>query len=87
MDREGRLEDSPDAAAQALLGILLSRHPGLVHVDELVRELSQGPEHHRLSEPAIRDGAADLVGDGLAHRVDHFLIASRAAVRAIALWS
>jgi hypothetical protein len=65
-----------------VLGLLVSRHPGFVSFDELVRELVSAPEHHGLSEFAVRDGIADLVGDGLAHRLDQFVMASQAAVRA-----
>jgi hypothetical protein len=78
-------QELSDRAAMAVLGVLLARHPALVAVDELVREVGEAPERHGLSEPEVRDGVADLVGDGLAHRLDRFVVASRAAVRAARL--
>lgn len=76
-------EQSPHDPAQAVLGLLLSRHPGLVAFEELVRELVDATERRVLSEVRVRDGIADLVGEGLAYRVDErFVMASQAAVRA-----
>jgi hypothetical protein len=74
-----------DYPAQAILHLLLGRHPAVVAFDELVRELAHAPEHHGVAESVIRDGVSDLVGDGLAHRLDGFVLASRAAVRASVL--
>jgi len=75
-------EQSLDHPARTVLSLLLSRHPGLVAVEELVRELAEAPQEHKLAEHAIQDGITDLVGDGMAHRIDRFVMASRAAVRA-----
>lgn len=80
-----RAAQEVDRAAVAVLGVLLTRHPAVVAIEELVREFVEAPERYGLSEPEVFDGVADLVGDGLAHRLDRFVVASRAAVRASSL--
>lgn len=76
---------SPNYAAEVVLALLLARHPGLVHFDELVCDLVIAPEHPILSEVSVHDGIADLVGAGLAYRLDAFVLASHPAVRAAEL--
>lgn len=64
----------PDVLEHALLYLVLARHPSHVHVDEIVREL--GEERF-----LVDDALAALVADGLSHRHDAFVFATRAAVR------
>lgn len=57
-----------------ILHHVLSRHPAHVHFDELVREMGQ-------EEFLVEDAVTQLVADGLLHRHDEFVLATRAAVR------
>jgi hypothetical protein len=60
-----------------ILEILVERHPGLVAIDELIREYA-GPSADRCRGELI----AELRVSGLVHQFDDFVLASRAAVHA-----
>jgi hypothetical protein len=70
-----------DAANEsAVLQQLLDLHPTQVTVTELLREV--GGEFADFDErDAIERAVRDLVGAGLLHRRDDFVVPSRAAVR------
>lgn len=64
----------------AVLGLLLEHHPGLLSVDEVMRQIAGEPaelEDRRAVEVAI----AGLVEHGLAHHLERFLLATVAAAR------
>jgi hypothetical protein len=62
-----------EAAQAAILGLLLGEdHHGLWSRAELERTLSAG-------SLTVTDAIADLIADGLAHELDGFILASRAA--------
>lgn len=70
--------DEPDAGARFVLDFLVSNHPSMFSVDELVREFSgQAEADLRLH---VVDGIADLAGYGLIHQLGDFVFASRAAI-------
>jgi hypothetical protein len=69
-----------DLLQQAVLAILLDAHPAQRSIEEIVRELTDGPEE--LAErDAIGNAIRDLVGAGLLHRHGPFVFATHAAVR------
>jgi hypothetical protein len=70
---------------QRSTNVLIQRHPSLIEIDELVRELAHPALAQRIDEPLIHDGLRDLVASGLIHRLDDFVFASRAATRAAEL--
>jgi hypothetical protein len=76
----------PDAAPRFLLDFLVSHHPALFALDELVREFT-GKTEPATARVVIEEGVAELIGSGLAHRLDGFVFASRAAVRGYELAS
>lgn len=61
-----------------MLELLLDYHPGLLSVDEVIREMTSS-----VDEFAARDeidvALRELVGAGLAHRVGTLVVASHAA--------
>jgi hypothetical protein len=67
------------ALEQAVLGVLLEHHPGLLSLEELVRHIAPDP-----ADFADRDNVVvairELVQRGLAHRIEEFVFASAAAV-------
>lgn len=63
---------SPDALETALVSLILSRHPALVHADELARAFA-GDDWQA--------AASALVADGLIHRENRLYAPTRAAVR------
>jgi hypothetical protein len=70
-DGETSLLDE-DEVGRIILGLLLERHPALVEIDELVRQLAH-PMHSRpVPEAFIHDGLLDLASSGLIHRLDRF---------------
>lgn len=73
--------DREDFEDRAVLGVLLSYHPGAVELGDLVRELVDAEENPNLTAATVQDGVARLVGAGLAYRQGRFIVASRAAVR------
>ena len=74
--------DDPDGPARVLLGCLIARHPTLLSIDELVREVAGSSQEHHAARLIVDDGVSELLGSGLAHRVDGFVFASQAAMRA-----
>jgi hypothetical protein len=78
------LPDS-DEVARIILGIVLQRHPGLVAIEELVRELAHPSLTQRIEEPLIQDGLTELVTNGLLYRLGSFVLVTRAAARAAEL--
>ena len=69
-----------DKTEQAVLALLLHAHPAQRSIDEVVRELSDGPDEFAARD-AIHNAVRDLVGAGLLHRNGQFVFATRAAVR------
>ena len=69
-----------DLLQQAVLAILLDAHPAQRSFEEIVRELTDGPEELSESD-AIGNAIRDLVGAGLLHRHGPFVFATHAAVR------
>jgi hypothetical protein len=77
-DRSPAAEDA--AHESAVLQQLLDLHPTQVTVTELLREI--GGEIAGFDErDAIERAVRELVGAGLLHRRDDFIVPSRAAVR------
>lgn len=71
-----------DLTAGPLLTILLDHYPVVLSLDELVREYAGLARDRQTAELMVADGLAALMGSGLAHKLDGFVFASRAAVRA-----
>jgi Fe2+ or Zn2+ uptake regulation protein len=65
-------------ARHAVLELLLDHHPGVLSIDELVREMTAGSEAFAEQDP-IKVAARELVEAGLAHRLGAFVFASHAA--------
>jgi hypothetical protein len=78
---DNRSPAAEDAANEsAVLQQLLDLHPTQVTVTELLREV--GGEFAEFDErDAIERAVRDLVGAGLLHRRDDFVVPSRAALR------
>jgi hypothetical protein len=72
----------PDAPARFVLDFLIARHPSLLTVDELVCEFAGSAGESQKTRAYIDDGLAELMGSGLVHRLEDFVFASRAAMRA-----
>ncbi|MCW2994384.1 MAG: hypothetical protein JWQ18_1879 [Conexibacter sp.] len=82
VERDAPIEGGP---AAYLLDLLVEHHPALYSIDELGRLLAS-PEHDARQERFLLEEAVKiLVGDGLAHRLDQFVFASHAGVRAAGL--
>jgi hypothetical protein len=82
VDERGNIRSTAgeDAATEsAVLQLVLALHPTALSFAELVRELGggQGPGERDAIERAVRD----LVGAGLLHRDDLFVLPTRAALR------
>jgi hypothetical protein len=75
------LPEAEDHAA-VVLDILLGQQPGLLHLDELVRLYARGSIEHDSASPIVDDAISELLASGLVHRLDRFVFASRAALRA-----
>ncbi len=71
-----------DRTTRAVLTILLDHYPALTSFDELVSELTGLSRSRKQAEMMAADGLAALMSGGLAHKLDGFAFASRAAVRA-----
>jgi hypothetical protein len=70
-----------DAATEsAVLQQLLDFHPVLVTLAELVREVA-GESTDFAERDAVERAVRDLVGAGLVHRHDAFVVPTRAALR------
>lgn len=70
-----------------ILDILIGLHPGLAHVDEVMRLYARGSIEHTRASPIVEDAISELLANGLAHRPDSFVWVSRAALRALQLTS
>lgn len=70
--------DDPTAA---VLDLLIGEHPGLLHVEELVRLYARGSIKHQEAARIVDDAISELLASGLAHRLDRFVFASRAALQ------
>jgi len=62
----------------AVLELLLDHHPGLLAVDEVIREMTSGAEAFAARDE-IEVALRELVEAGLAHRLGAFVFASHAA--------
>ena len=71
-----------DLNAAPLLTILLDHYPALMSLDELVNEFAGLSRDRKQAEMMVADGLAALMASGLIHRIDRFVFASRAAVKA-----
>ena len=71
----------PDQPTAAVLDLLIGEHPGLLHREELVRLYARGSLEHGEAARIVDDAISELLASGLAHRLDRFVFASRAALR------
>lgn len=62
----------------AILELLLDHHPGLLSIDEVVRNMTPGADTFAKRD-AVRVALRELVQAGLAHRLGSFVFASYAA--------
>lgn len=73
---------TPDVAdaemRAAVMRILLSEHPALLTIDELIRELTGESQSERVVGD-VRRAIRDLSGAGLVHLVGEFAFATHAA--------
>ena len=70
-----------DAATEsAVLQQLLDLHPTVVTVEELVREFDAGAKPST-ERDAVERAVRDLVGAGLLHHSESFVLPTRAALR------
>ena len=65
-------------ARHAVLELLLDYHPGLLSTEEVVREMTAGPETFE-ERDRIEVALRELVEAGLAHRLGAFVFASHAS--------
>ena len=75
------MNPTADDPTAAVLDLLIGEHPGLLHVDELVRLYARGSIEHPEAAHIVDDAVSELLASGLAHRLDRFVFASRAALR------
>ncbi|HWW66513.1 MAG TPA: hypothetical protein VNY83_00885 [Solirubrobacterales bacterium] len=79
--RNPRSNAGQDALIErALLSLVLVSHPDQLTFAELVRELSEDPEHPAQRD-AVERAVRDLTGSGLLHRHGPFVLPTRAALR------
>ena len=71
-----------DMTPRPLMTILLDHYPALLSLDELISEFAGLSRDRKQAEMMVADGLAALMSGGLAHKLDGFVFASRAAVRA-----
>jgi len=64
----------------AVLELLIDHHPGLLAVDEVIREMTSGAEAFAARDE-IEVALRELIEAGLAHRLGTFVFASHAAAR------
>jgi len=78
----------PGEIESELFRLISERYPALVPLDELIREYRFPPDCHR-DAPAIfvSEAVERLYHDGLVHRIEGFVFATRAGVRALELWA
>lgn len=62
----------------AVLELLLDYHPGLLSVEEIIREMTSGADTFADRDP-VEVATRELVEAGLAHRLGPFVFASHAA--------
>lgn len=74
------LPERGDAAA-VILDLLLGQHPGLLHVDELMRMYAGGSIEYVRARPIVEDALSELLSSGLVHRLEDFVFVSRSALR------
>lgn len=74
-----------DEAAATVLDILIGQHPSLLHLDELVRIYAGGSIEHERALMIVEDAVSELLGSGLAHRLEGFVWVSWAGRRGVAL--
>ncbi len=74
-----------DEVTSVILSIVLKRHPALVAIEELVRELSEPSLMQCIDEPLVYDALEDLVTSGLVHRLDRFVFVTQTMIRATEL--
>jgi hypothetical protein len=70
-----------DEAAATVLDILLTHHPSLLHLDELVRIHAGGSLEHHQARVIVEDVVSELLASGLVHRLEGFVFPARAARR------
>lgn len=70
-----------EEAPRIVLDILLARHPSLVSMDELAREIAGTAYELSDAQLLAADGMAELSASGLVHQLDCFAFASWTAVR------
>jgi len=61
-----------------VLDFLVTRHPALFSVEELIREYT-GRDDPELSQMYVEEALISLASYGLVHRIGDFVFASRAA--------
>lgn len=71
-----------DLTARAILVILLDHYPALLSIEELVSEYAGLSRDRQTAELMVADGLAALLCSGLIHKLNGFVFASRAAIRA-----
>lgn len=65
-----------------ILDILIDQNPGLLHVDELARMYGRASVDPDTARRIVDDVISELLAGGLVHRLDRFVFATRAALRA-----
>lgn len=72
--------DAEDEIAQAgVLGFVIEEHPDHMTIPELLREMCRRPDDFGETD-AVERAVRDLVGAGLLHRLDKFVVPTRAAL-------
>lgn len=78
----------PDDVVGEVFRLIAERHPALVPLEDLIREFTYLDEPgSTLPATFVIEAVTRLYHDGLAHRIEGFVFASRAAVRALELWT
>ena len=72
----------PANSTSDILDILIDQHPGLLHVDELARMYGRATIDDDSARRIVDDAIAELLACGLVHRLERFVFATRAALRA-----
>lgn len=77
--RRSPSEEDEDLEAVTLMAVL-ERHPSLLAVEELCREVAENPSDP-LAQNAARNAIGELVRAGLLRRTGDLVLPTRAAVR------